>query len=405
MTDNSRFPAGPANIAASAATKAMVVAGVMSGTSADGVDVAICRVSLGRSGVAPVKVLGHSKFAYGKKLRAMVLAAASGQKMPAAKLAALSWKLGEEYATCVEKTAKQFKLSPQLVAVHGQTIFHDADEGMTWQIGEAAVIAERLLLPVVSDFRPADMAAGGQGAPLVPMLDWHLFCHATKNRLLLNLGGIANVTALPADCDVKDVMAFDTGPANMVIDAVMQRLFGKEYDSSGRTAAKGEALTDVVKKMSAMKYLQAKPPKSCGREEFGKEFVDKLIALCEKAGATKEDIVATATALTVTTIVEAYGKFCWPHLGQIAPEAKATEMLIAGGGAKNKTLMRGLTEKFAGLGVKVGTTESAGLAVEAKEAAAFALLGWLTWHGLPGNVPSATGAKRAVVLGKVSYGG
>jgi anhydro-N-acetylmuramic acid kinase len=200
-------------------------------------------------------------------------------------------------------------------------------------------------------------------------------------------------------------MAFDTGPANMVIDAVMQRLFGKEYDSSGRTAAKGEALTDVVKKMSVMKYLHAKPPKSCGREEFGKEFVDKLIALCEKTGATKEDIVATATALTVTTIVEAYAKFCWPHLGQIAPGAKATEMLVAGGGAKNKTLMRGLTEKFAALGVKVGTTESAGLAVEAKEAAAFALLGWLTWHGLPGNVPSATGAKRAVVLGKVSYGG
>ncbi len=405
MIDNSRFPAGMTSKAAGAATKAMVVAGVMSGTSADGVDVAICRVSLGRSGVAPVKVLGHSKFAYGKKLRAMVLAAASGQKMTAAKLATLSWKLGEEYAACVEKTAKQFKLSPQLVAVHGQTIFHDADEGMTWQIGESAVIAERLQLPVVSDFRPADMAAGGQGAPLVPMLDWHLFCHATKNRLLLNLGGIANVTALPADCDVKDAMAFDTGPANMVIDAVMQRLFGKEYDSSGRTAAKGMALTEVVKKMSAMKYLQAKPPKSCGREEFGKEFVDKLIALCEKAGATKEDIVATATGLTVSTIVEAYGKFCWPHLGQIAPGAKATEMLIAGGGAKNKTLMRGLTEKFAALGVKVGTTESAGLAVEAKEAAAFALLGWLTWHGLPGNVPSATGAKRAVVLGKVSYGG
>jgi anhydro-N-acetylmuramic acid kinase len=385
--------------------KAMIVAGVMSGTSADGVDVAICRVSLGRSGVAPVKVLGHSKFAYGKKLRAMVMAAAGGEKLTAAKLARLSWKLGEEYAACVEKTAKQFKLSPQLVAVHGQTILHDADEGMTWQVGEAAVIAERLRLPVVSDFRPADMAAGGQGAPLVPMLDWHLFSHATKNRLLLNLGGIANITALPADGEVKDTMAFDTGPANMVIDAVMIRLFKKEYDSGGRIAAKGKVLTDVVKKMAAMKYLQAKPPKSCGREEFGEAFVDTLIGLCEKADAAKEDIVATATALTVTTILEAYSKFCWPHLGQIAPGAKATEMFVAGGGAKNKTLMRGLTEKFAALGVKVGTTESAGLAVEAKEAAAFALLGWLTWHGLPGNVPSATGAKRAVVLGKVSYGG
>jgi anhydro-N-acetylmuramic acid kinase len=385
--------------------KAMVVAGVMSGTSADGVDVAICRVSLGRDGVAPVKVLGHRSFPYGKKLRAMVLAAAGGEKMSPAKLAKLSWKLGEEYAACVEKTAKEFKLKPQLVACHGQTILHDADEGVTWQIGEAAVIAERLELPVVSDFRPADVAAGGQGAPLVPMLDWYVFRHATKNRLLLNLGGIANVTALPADSKVDAVMAFDTGPANMVIDAVTQRLFGKDFDSSGKIAARGTALMDVVKKVMGAKYFVAAPPKSCGREEFGEAFVDSFIAMCEKLKASKEDIVATATALTVTSIVQAYGKFCWPHLGQRAPGAKATEMFVAGGGTKNKTLMKGLAEEFGKLGVKVATTESAGLAVEAKEAAAFALLGWLTWHGLPGNVPSATGAKRAVVLGKVSYGG
>jgi anhydro-N-acetylmuramic acid kinase len=381
----------------------MIVAGVMSGTSADGVDVAICRVSLGRDGVAPVKVLAHKGFAYGKKLRSMVLDAASGEKMSAAKLAKLNWKLGEEYASCVERTTKEFKLKPQLVAVHGQTIVHDAEAGVTWQIGEAAVIASRLELPVVSDFRPADMAAGGQGAPLVPMLDWYLFRHATKNRLLLNLGGIANVTVLPADGDVEDVMAFDTGPANMVIDAVMQKLYGKEYDASGRVAARGKVLDEVVKKMRRAKYFSAPPPKSCGREEFGGEFMERFVEACEKAGAEKEDIVATATALTMESIVDAYRRFCW-QLGQRAPGAKATEMFVAGGGAKNKTLMRGLTEAFGALGVKVATTASAGLAVEAKEAAAFALLGWLTWHGLPGNVPSATGAKRAVVLGKVTYG-
>lgn len=389
---------------AQSSAKAMIVAGVMSGTSADGVDVAICRVSLGRDGVAPVKVLAHKGFAYGKKLRAMVLDAASGEKMSAAKLAKLNWKLGEEYASCVERTAKEFKLKPQLVAVHGQTIVHDSEAGVTWQIGEAAVIASQLELPVVSDFRPADMAAGGQGAPLVPMLDWYLFRHAAKNRLLLNLGGIANVTVLPAGGDVEDVMAFDTGPANMVIDAVMQKLYGKEYDASGRVAAKGKVLDEVVKKLLKAKYFSALPPKSCGREEFGGEFVERFVEACEKAGAEKEDIVATATALTVESIVDAYRRFCWPQLGQRAPGAKATEMFIAGGGAKNKTLMRGLAEAFGALGVKVATTESAGLAVEAKEAAAFALLGWLTWHGLPGNVPSATGAKRAVVLGKVTYG-
>jgi anhydro-N-acetylmuramic acid kinase len=190
----------------------------------------------------------------------------------------------------------------------------------------------------------------------------------------------------------------------MVIDAVMQKLYAKEYDASGRTAARGKVLDDVVKKLMRAKYFSAQPPKSCGREEFGAEFVERFIEACEKAGGEKEDIVATATALTVESIQDAYRRFCWPQLGQRAPGAKATEMFIAGGGAKNKTLMRGLTEVFGSLGVKVATTESAGLAVEAKEAAAFALLGWLTWHGLPGNVPSATGAKRAVVLGKVTYG-
>jgi anhydro-N-acetylmuramic acid kinase len=378
----------------------MLVAGVMSGTSADGVDVAICRVSPGRDGVPRVKVLGHRGFAYDKKLRADVLAAASGERLSAAEFARLSWRLGAVYADCVQATASELKLKPQLVACHGQTILHDAANGLTWQIGEASLIAERLRLPVVSDFRPADMAAGGQGAPLVPMLDFCVFRHATKNRLLLNLGGIANITALPAGCRVKDVMAFDTGPANMVIDALMQRLFQKRMDRGGAVAARGEVLDSVVEKLLAAKFFSALPPKSCGREEFGSKFVEQLIKL--RKGATKEDLVATATALTAASVVAAYCRFCWPHLGQRAPAAKATELFVAGGGAKNRTLMRMLSEGFAELGVKVATTEAAGMAVEAKEAAAFALLGWLTWHGLPGNVPSATGARRAVVLGKVT---
>jgi anhydro-N-acetylmuramic acid kinase len=379
----------------------MVVAGVMSGTSADGVDVAICRISPGRDGVPSIKVWGHRGFAYDKKLRAEVLAAASGNALSAATFAKLSWRLGAAYAECVETTARALKLKPRLVACHGQTILHDAKSGVTWQTGEAAVIAERLRLPVVSDFRPADMLAGGQGAPLVPMLDYCMFRHATKNRLLLNLGGIANVTALPAGCGVEDVMAFDTGPANMVIDAAMQRLFGKTFDRGGAIAARGRVLDEVVETLLGDAYFSAPPPKSCGREEFGTAFVDRLIKLCK--GAAKEDVVATATALTSASIVAAYCRFCWPHLGQRAPLARATELFVAGGGAKNRTLMRMLREGFVELGVKAATTESAGLAVDAKEAAAFALLGWLTWHGLPGNVPSATGAKRAVVLGKVTH--
>jgi anhydro-N-acetylmuramic acid kinase len=392
--------------------KAMVVAGVMSGTSADGVDVAICRVSpaVDAKSSPRVKVLGYRSFAYDKKLRAAVLAAMDAKATSAAELARLSWRLGEVYAECVSQTAHELELKPQLVACHGQTIYHQGEAQKylgeplrcTWQLGEAALIAERMRVPVVSDFRPADMAAGGQAAPLVPMLDFCLFRHATKNRLLLNLGGIANVSALPAGAGVDDVLAFDTGPSNMVIDACMLRLFEKRFDANGAIAARGLVLRDVVTKLMEAKYFSALPPKSCGREEYGEAFVDRFIVLCGR-GAKKQDVIATATAFTAETVLDAYRRFCWPHLGQKAPMARATELFAAGGGTQNATLMRMLSDGFLRLGVKVATTAAMGVATEAKEAAAFALMGWLTWHGLPGNVPAATGAKRAVVLGKVSY--
>jgi len=394
------------------AAKAMIVAGVMSGTSADGVDVAICRVSAGLQADGPprVKVLGHLAFAYDKKLRAAVMAAMNAKATSVAEMSRLSWRLGAAYAEYVDQTVRELNVKPQLVSCHGQTIYHQATaapflgkpQRCTWQIGEAAVIAERLKLPVVSDFRPADMAAGGQGAPLVPMFDYCLFRHATKSRVLLNLGGIANLTALSAGCDVGDVLAFDTGPANMVIDAVMQRLYRRGFDKNGAVAARGRSLGDVVKKLMELPYFSALPPKSCGREEFGEAFAARFVEMCEAEGARVEDVVATATAFTAETVLDAYRRFCWPHLGQRAPLARATEVFAAGGGTKNATLMRMLSEGFAQLGVIVKTTQAAGFDVEAKEAAAFALLGWLTWHGLPGNVPSATGATRAVVLGKVT---
>jgi anhydro-N-acetylmuramic acid kinase len=375
------------------AAKSMVVAGVMSGTSADGVDVAVCRVSLGKDGVPKVRVLGHRSFKYKKVMRAAVLRCASGGTMSAAEMATLSWKLGAVYADCVAKTLSELKLKAGLIAVHGQTVAHEAKRGVTWQMGEAAVIAEQLRLPVVSDFRPADLAAGGQGAPLVPMLDWCMFRHDSKARVLLNLGGIANVTVLPTGCVVGDVIAFDTGPANMVIDAAMQRLFERAFDKNGAVAAKGRVVDGVVEKLMRERYFSAPPPKSCGREEFGAAFVERLLELCK--GASAEDVVATATAFSVASVADAYRRFCAERLGSVK-----VEMFVAGGGAKNKTLMSGLKAALPEVGV--ATTESVGLAVEAKEAAAFALLGWLTWHGLPGNVPSATGAMRAVVLGKVT---
>lgn len=394
--------------------KEMIVAGVMSGTSADGVDVAICRVSPA-DGRARVTVLGHHAMKYPAKLRQAVLAAMNSQAAKSTsttELARLNWRLGEIYAQAIDAAVQEIGVRPQLIACHGQTIYHQgaamkylgAPVRCTWQTGEAAVIAERMRVPVVSDFRPADMVAGGQGAPLVPMFDFCLFRDAKKSRLLLNLGGIANVTVLPAGCRAGDVLAFDTGPANMVIDACMERLFAREFDRNGAMAARGRVSEGVLSKLLQTRYFSAPPPKSCGREEYGEAFVDKFIAACKRAGASKEDVIATATGLTARTIAGAYTRFCRPRFDELAPKTQV-ELIAAGGGTHNATLMRMLREQFETLSVRVRSIEETGVDSGAKEAAAFALLGWLTWHGLPGNLPSATGANRAVILGKVTYGG
>jgi anhydro-N-acetylmuramic acid kinase len=391
--------------------KTMIVAGVMSGTSADGVDVAICRVSPAE-GSARVKVLGHHAVAYPARLRKAVLAAMNSKAAKSTsttELARLNWRLGEVYAEAVAAAVRKIGVKPQLIACHGQTIYHQgvaikylgAPVRCTWQTGEAAVIAERMRVPVVSDFRPADMAAGGQAAPLVPMFDFCMFRDANKSRVLLNLGGIANVTALPAACRAEDVMAFDTGPANMVIDACMQRLFARGFDRNGATAARGRVLEPVLTKVLRARYFSAPPPKSCGREEYGEPFVAQFIAACGRQSSHKEDAVATATALTARTIANAYLDFCKPHLQRLAPSA-TVELIAAGGGVRNATLMRMLREQLESQRVRVRSIEETGLNAGAKEAAAFALLGWFTWNGLPGNLPSATGARRSVVLGKVT---
>ena len=256
---------------------------------------------------------------------------------------------------------------------------------------------------MVSDFRPADLAAGGQGAPLVPMLDFVHFGQPGVHRILLNLGGIANLTVLPAGGGMDDVLAFDTGPANMVIDALMLQLTGRAYDCGGGLAARGEPLRPAVDELKRNPYFAAPPPKSCGREEFGDAFAQRVLALC--AGAGKRAVIATATALTIETVTDAVRRFCLPHLRQPLPANSGThpiELLAAGGGTRNATMMRGLRTDLLSEGVAVNTTEGSGVAVEAKEAAAFALLGWLRWHGLPGNLPAATGASRPVMLGKVT---
>jgi anhydro-N-acetylmuramic acid kinase len=396
--------------------RSMVVAGVMSGTSADGVDVAVCRISPARvkGGTPLVKLLGHVGVAYPKTVRAAVLGAMDAKAISVAELARLNWRLGEVYADAVEKAQSSLGVKIGLVGCHGQTVYHQgaAERYLgkalraTWQMGEASVIAERLRVPVVSDFRPADVAAGGQGAPLVPMLDYCMFRSAKVSRVLLNLGGIGNLTAIPAGAGVEGVMAFDTGPGNMVIDACMRRLYEREFDKGGVVARSGNVLKGVVETILKEGYFSALPPKSCGREQFGEAFVSRFIAMCRKAGGREdgdEDVVATATALTAASVVDAYRRLVWTHVGQAAP-LLPVEVVVAGGGTKNDVLMGMLRDGLEPLKVKVRMMEELGLPAQAKEAVAFALMAWLSWNGLVGNVPKATGARRAVVLGKVSHG-
>jgi anhydro-N-acetylmuramic acid kinase len=400
----------------------LIVAGVMSGTSADGVDVALCRISPARTTRAPrsnngsprIEFLGHAGFPYPRAIRAELLRIMEGGPTTAADLSRLNWRLGGIYAECIEKAAPKFNLKPALIGLHGQTIHHEttphkflgAPVRSTWQIGEAAVVAERMRCPVISDFRPADLAGGGQGAPLVPMLDYTLFRHPTRNRILLNLGGIANLTVIPAAASTNSgrdsLLAFDTGPANMVIDALMQSEFSKPFDRDGRTAAQGEVLGDLFNQLWHNSYFAAPPPKSCGREQFGLAFAQRLKQLAPNAAPA--DLIATATLLTSTSVIEAISSFCLPHLARHAPKSTATDLIAAGGGTRNRTLMSLLGEGLQDLNISLQPTDSLGIPSQAKESVAFALLAWLTYFGLPGNIPAATGALRPVILGKVSHG-
>ncbi len=408
-------------------TRPMIVAGVMSGTSADGADVALVRISQGKhpkerptrrmpqvrvanlSISAPrVKYLGHTSFPYPKKLHEAVLAAMDAPSISTADLARLHWRLGEFYGNAIIQAQEQLGITATLAGIHGQTVFHQGTPAKflgeplrcTWQIGEASEVAVRTGLPVVSDFRPSDMAAGGQAAPLVPIFDRVYFAHPRRNRVLQNLGGIANMTAIPAG--TPHLLAFDSGPASVVIDGCMQTLYKRPYDRNGMTAKRGKIVRPVLEALLRMPYFSSPPPKSCGREEFGSGFIPTFIQDCRGGGAHDADIIATATALTAETVLHAYRTFVWPFLGQRAPLADATDYIVAGGGANNTTLMNLFRAGLEPLGIAVTTSEQHGVPTQAKEAMAFALLAWLRWHGLPGNVPAVTGAGRPTVLGRIT---
>ena len=379
----------------------MIVAGVMSGTSGDGINVALVQC-IGRGLNSRLRLLAHEEYPYPAAVRQAILTMMNARSVAVADLARLNFLLGELYARAVTAILKKHDAHCDLIGCHGQTLYHQGELqpflgrrlAVTWQTGESAVIAARTGIPVVSDFRPADMAAGGKGAPLVPYLDFLLYRRKRFGRIVQNIGGIGNLTAIPAGADASQVIAFDTGPGNMVIDALMEKLFSKPYDRNGAIAAEGTPDLEVVRALLRQPFFRHKPPKTAGREDFGREFVAHFIQLCGRI--PKQDLVTTATLLTAMSIRRAIENFIEDPEGY-------REILVSGGGAKNRTLMRMLAEELQPLGIRVRTTADFGMPTEAKEAAAFALMAYQTWRRQPSNIPSATGAERPAILGKITY--
>lgn len=383
------------------AKKTMRVAGLMSGTSVDGVDVAIADIERGK-----VCLIAFDVFAHKTALRREILSLCDPDLARVDHICHLNHVLGEVFAEAVIKLCGKTGIaleSIDLIGSHGQTIWHQPEGRRyrgktirsTLQIGEPSVIAQRTGITTVADFRPRDMAAGGQGAPLVPYADYVLFRDAKVSRAVQNIGGIANVTFLPRACKSEDILAFDTGPGNMVIDALVRLVTSgkRHFDRGGTMAAKGHVCESLLRQMLKYSFLRRKPPKSTGREEFGQTYCEWFCGEAKKRMLLPEDMIATITAFTSRTIADAYRRFL--------PEMP-DEMILAGGGAHNRTLTRMLQGEMPA--VKMRTTDEFGIDVDAREAVAFAVLAWATMRGVANNVPSATGAAEPVVLGKIVPG-
>jgi anhydro-N-acetylmuramic acid kinase len=349
----------------------MRIAGIMSGTSLDGIDVAMVEVSGKR-----VETLGFQSTPYPKGVREAILALDS-----VAALSRWNFRLAELYARAVRRAVDRWG-AVELIGCHGQTVYHEGGRH-TLQIGEPAVLAERTGVPVVSNFRARDIAAGGQGAPLVPFVDYLLFRHPKRTRVALNIGGIANVTVIPAGATPEQVTAFDTGPGNMAIDALAREM-GQPFDRGGRIAASGTVDPVLLSALLADPYYRKRGPKSAGREQYGAEFVTRM----KQSRLPLRDLVATATALTASAI--AIG------IRRVGP----ADLIVSGGGAHNLQILAHLSAFLPEM--SLATSADYGVDVDGKEAVAFAVLAYETWRRRPSNLPSATGARRPVVLGSIT---
>lgn len=372
----------------------------MSGTSADGIDAVVAEI--GQSEKLHARVRTHLHRPFKPALQQQILRACLHGT--AAEICELNFLLGERFADAALDVIRKANLrTGQIAAIgsHGQTIHHlpNARTPSTLQIGEPGVIAERTGITTIADFRVRDMAAGGQGAPLVPFADWALFTDDFRPRIVQNIGGIANLTFLPPRAKLEQVIAFDTGPGNMVLDAVIFALsHGRQsYDKDGCWAARGKVSQKLAAEMMAHPFFKRRPPRTTGREEFGEPFARSILASARRMRLRAEDTVATATAFTALSIAEAYERFVFPRLNHA--QRNKLQIILGGGGAKNTTLRRMLKERVDE--AEFHTHEDFGIANSAKEALAFAILARETLAGRPGNAPGATGAGNAVVLGKI----
>lgn len=381
-----------------------IVVGLMSGTSLDGMDAAIVRIN-GSGLEASVELLHYYSKSYEPELRQRLRELCSEEKSNSAAVCSMNAYLGYQFGAAVLEAVADAGMridEVDLVSSHGQTIWHqpvperDAySVASTLQIGDISVIAKETGILTVGDFRPADMAVGGQGAPFAPYGDFILFRHLERGRLLQNIGGIGNCTALPAGAGASDVLAFDTGPGNMIMDAVAYMLSEGQlsYDDGGKWAALGKPDQVLLREMMAHPYFQAEPPKSTGRELFGHDYAVSFLEQARIRQLSDEDTMATATAFTAHSIADSYTKYVFPG-------HKIDEVIVTGGGAHNKTLLSMLSELLPEQ--KVMTSRALGFNDDAKEAVIFALLGHDFMHGVPNNLPAATGARRPTVMGKLA---
>ena len=383
------------------------VVGMMSGTSVDGVDAALVEIS-GTDSEPKVKLLAFENKPYPPQVREKIFSLFTPANATVDKVGYMNFLLGEIYAKSALSVIEKAGMKPEEIDVigsHGQTIWHapipESPDGIpvayTVQIGEGSVIAERTGILTVSDFRVADMAAGGQGAPLVPFSEYLLYRREKETILLQNIGGIGNMTVMPAGAKPRDVFAFDTGPGNMIIDAVISAVTGgeKTYDTGGETAVKGKvcnALLDILKEEP---YYRQPLPKTTGREHFGVQYTEKILSWWKENPIPVEDLLATVTDLTAYSIADAYERY-------VLPKYRASEIIVGGGGSYNATLLRFMKERFAPHGVAVRTQEDLGLSSDAKEAVAFALMADCCMRGKANTLPSVTGAEHPAVMGKIS---